>query len=84
MLKTTDSRLFETAYFVLRPGSDKEQDKSTIVAEANRLVSDVCGQKRGRGKESVRQKIKNFFLFFGGSLMGALVVILILFLGTVS
>ncbi len=81
MIRTTDSRFFETAYFVLRPASDRECDRNTLVAEANRIVNDVCGEKRAKSSEVKRRRRKNILLFLSGSTAGAVLVILGLLLG---
>jgi hypothetical protein len=79
MIRTTDSRLFEMAYFVLRSSSDRDSDRSTIVAEANRIVCDVCGEKKIKSREVKKRRIKNTVLFMGGAVIGAALVISVCF-----
>jgi len=76
MVRTSDSSLFETAYFVLRDGIERE--RSDIVTEANRLVSEVIAE-RGRGKVRSRKR-RRWLPFLLGLICGAAATVLTLFL----
>ena len=72
MVRLHDNTAFETAYFVLRDGSDKKSD-SDIVAEANTLVQSAFTQGNKKPKDSRISRFRSLLLFFLGLLLGALI-----------
>ena len=83
MVRTTDSRFFETAYLVLRAEREGDATEGAIVDEANRIVSELCEEKNGkrRSREKGRRRKKGIVVFFCGffiaSILGAAAQILI-------
>ena len=74
VVKTTDSRYFDEAYFVLRENVQKEKQKSTdILGEANRILAEMIPNP------SASQKPKgNRWLFFAaGGICGVVLSILV-------
>ena len=69
MVRTSDSTVFETAYFVLRDGV--RDDGGDIVSEAGRIVSKVLPHdKRGATQISSQGKKRGLF-FVAGILCGS-------------
>ena len=78
VIKTSDSDIFEEAYFVVKGGV--ERSRPDMVSEANRII-DGCGEKRGREKsKDVRVLIIPLLSFILGTLFGGGIAILIAFL----
>ena len=70
MVRTTDSHLFEMAYFVLRAGVDKEAEGGSLVSEANRIVSDICFDAKLKRTEKRKHRRKRIVLFLCGLAAG--------------
>lgn len=71
VVNTSESELFETAYFVLRRDID-QRSKGDMVAEANRLVSESL-EHRGRGAHKREFSAVSFIAgVFVGAFVGAL------------
>ena len=78
VIKTSDSDIFEEAYFVVKGGV--ERSRPDMVSEATRII-DGCGEKRGREKsKDVRVLIIPLLSFILGTLFGGGIAILIAFL----
>ena len=74
VVKTTDSRYFDEAYFVLRREVKRGRGVGRdMLSEANKILEE-CGAARGKGR-----CVPRVLLFFGGLLCGALPM-LVLFL----
>ena len=75
VLQTRGSSLFESAYFVLRPGRSATA-QGDMLAESNRII------EGGRDYLKKRRKKHSFFAFLGvflaGSALGAGIVMIIL------
>ena len=72
VVKTSDSKLFEEAYFVLRHESRNEE--SDMVAEANRIIEE-CGGRNGKHKKyGPKELICAAALFLGGGTLGGVTV----------
>lgn len=74
MVKTHDSSLFETAYFVLRDGATG--DGGDIVSEANSIVSTAIPSAKKRTVVRRRHTLS----FFIGLVCGALASVVSVFL----
>lgn len=74
VVKTSDSSIFEEAYFVLR--KDSLGGGEDMVAEANRIIEDNGG--RGKKKESgMRSVILSVVCFAAGGAFGGAVACLL-------
>ncbi len=72
VVKTSDSKLFEEAYFVLRHESRNEE--SDMVAEANRIIEECGGRKGKHKKYGPKELICAAALFLGGGTLGGVTV----------
>lgn len=79
VVKTTDSKLFEEAYFVLR----REAENDTccdMVAEANRIIENCDGKKSRRGGKRIKERLMSAAFFVVSGALGGAIVGLITFL----
>lgn len=87
VVRTRDSRLFEEAYFVVRPEADKPRfEESDMLLEANRLLENsMTGARAERGARELLSARGGFFggllrftlgLLTGGGAVGLLWVLL--------
>ena len=76
VVKTTDSKVFEEAYFVLR--RERTGGGDDILSEANRIIEGCGGGKRKRLDE-LKGQILYLGSFIGGGALGGLLVGLIMF-----
>lgn len=71
-VQNADSRLFESAYFILRPGAAELAQDEDMIAEADRIVAETrrknfaCGHKKKRVRT-----------FGGGVIVGSAVSLLL-------
>ncbi len=74
VLKNTESRVFEEAYFVLRDDRDRGMKKSDMIAEANRIITEnLIGPDRKNDKTKAKRERRLKLVFFLlGILCGAL------------
>ena len=72
VVKNSDSKLFEEAYFVLRHESRNEE--SDMVAEANRIIEECGGRKGKHKKYGPKELICAAALFLGGGTLGGVTV----------
>ncbi len=79
MVRTSESELFEMAYFVLRADTRKSADERSMIAEANSIVCATCGEKAYSKKEKRRSSLKRAGLFVVGALSGAAFAAIVLF-----
>ena len=77
VVKTSDSSVFEEAYFVIRRGAEKE--KTDMVSEANRIIEKSGGRKRSPSRIPVAIAVCTS-CFLGGGVFGGAVTALIGFL----
>lgn len=79
VIKTDRDSRFETAYFILRPHSFSEREKSGAVAEAKGLLA--AGEGEEKRAAARRKKLRKILLgalcFVLGAVFGAGAVILI-------
>ena len=70
-LKNTGSPLFEEAYFVIKSDGEGRSSKSstTLVQEANKIIEENFGKRRGKAARLGRWHILAFFLGFAISLL---------------
>ncbi len=82
VLKTSDSALFEEAYFVVRhDGVAKGED---MIAEANRII-ECCGNKRREhNRISKKSILLPLCMFLGGSTLGSIVTFVLFVLFSVT
>ena len=78
VVKTTDSTLFEEAYFVVR--HDAASERMDMLAEADRIIAG-CGA-RGRKERKWYAQMKIWLIsaatFVGGGLIGAAIAVIAL------
>ena len=72
MVRTSESNVFELAYFVLRADSDRAADPRSMIDEANSIVRSVCADGAHSKKEKRHKKGGRIALFVAGMLFGAL------------
>lgn len=72
VVRTGNSRYFETAYFVMKNETDAQQDRRDMLAEANAIIEGVDAQpkKKESGRRSVGVLLRGF-LFMSGLLLGS-------------
>ena len=74
VVRTADSGIFEEALFVLRQESSAHE--TDMVAEADRIIRESGGKKRGVG--NVKRILFSVACFCGGSVFGGALVALVL------
>ncbi len=74
VVKTQDSRIFEEAYFVIRPGTSASGED--MVGEANKIIESCCEKRRERAKRSRLSAVFPLLLFIGGALLGSGITLL--------
>lgn len=77
MVRTSESNLFEMAYFVLRADSDKKTDRRSMIDEANSIVHSVCADGVRSKEEKRLKKGGRIALFIAGMLFGVLSAIIL-------
>ena len=78
VVKTTDSRVFEEAYFVMR--GETSVSGEDMVTEAGRIIERCAGKRRERIRQASASILIPICSFIGGSVVGGgltLVVMLI-------
>ena len=79
MLRTADSSLFETAYFILRDdtGTPCERQHDTVLAEANRILNQSFtprseAKDKRKGWQRLWRQLPGFLvgLLLGGAIVG--------------
>ena len=72
VVKTDNSNVFETAYFVLRSDSDKSQnDALDMLSEANRIVNEGSEEKKNKKEKKKRYgRFAAFCIFWLGAIFG--------------
>ena len=71
VVRTRDSRMFEEAYFVVRPEADRSgREESDMLWEANRILESSMGAVKEAPSRS------SFSLFRSGSVWGAVCFLL--------
>ena len=77
VIKTSDSEIFEEAYFVVKGGVERSQPD--MVSEANRII-EGCGEKRRERKSrDMKALIIPVISFMTGTFFGGGIAILIAF-----
>ena len=77
VIKTSDSEIFEEAYFVVKGGVERSQPD--MVSEANRII-EGCGEKRRERKSrDMKALIIPLISFMAGTIFGGGIAILIAF-----
>ena len=72
VVKTTESKIFEEAYFVLRREAEGVS-QGDMVGEANRIIEE-CGGKKPKKSRWLRDKIAHAALFLGSGAIGGGIV----------
>lgn len=82
-LKNTGSNLFDEAYFVMsRDGENSSLGEEDMVSEANRIIDESLGIKRGEKKGiSFGRFASRTFPFLLGSFITAAVFVAVLLIG---
>ena len=72
MVKTDNSNVFESAYFILRADSDKSKsDALDMLSEANRIVNEGNDQRKGKKEKKKRfGRFAAFCIFLLGVIFG--------------
>lgn len=70
MVRTSKSRMFETAYFVLRTTANEDAGEGDMIAEANRIIAEACGTSGKRKRERRIFSGHRILAFLAGSLSG--------------
>ena len=78
MVRTSESNLFEMAYFVLRAYTQRNDDEKSMIAEANSIVCAACGESIYSKREKRRRKLRKVALFTAGALFGAAALCIIM------
>jgi hypothetical protein len=77
VMKTSESEVFEEAYFVLRRECDRRGDD--IVEEANRIIEKCDMKKIGNRRKGFFRILCSVGLFFCGCAVGGGLAVLIIF-----
>ena len=78
VVKTTESKIFEEAYFVMRREySGMEGD---MVAEANRIIEGYEEKREKKRRRGLKEWVIATALFLGGSALGGTVMAIVAFL----
>ena len=75
VVKTSDSEIFEEAYFVVKGGVERSQPD--MVSEANRIIDGCSERRRERGARDVKALIIPVICFITGSIFGGIMTVLI-------
>ncbi len=67
VIRTGDSRFFDEAYFVLRRGAETGKGRRDLLAEANRILGECEGARRG----SACRRARGIAVFLIGLVAGA-------------
>ena len=75
VVRTHDSRVFEEAYFVVRPDREPPPDEGDMLSEANRIIHKSTASPTDPLRYSPPSRIKPWLIsaawFLGGLLLGA-------------
>lgn len=74
VVKTSDSTVFEEAYFVIRRGA--KQESVDMVREANRIIESNGGKRRKISKTPIAVAVCTF-CFLGGGVIGGIVTAIV-------
>lgn len=72
MVRTTESELFEMAYFVIRADARTKSTQKSIITEANSIVSAMCEDSVREKKKKRKRIVARMLLFGSGAVFGAL------------
>ena len=72
IVRTTESEIFEMAYFVLRADAKTKSTQKSIISEANSIVSAMCADASKKKREKRKKTLTRALLFGAGSVCGAL------------
>ncbi len=79
VIKTSDSSIFEEAYFVMR--NEKASSNEDMVSEANRIIAG-CGAKKREKRSFVGVSLLiPLCTFIAGSILGSLITFGVMLLG---
>ena len=78
IVRTTESEVFETAYFVLRADARIKNGQKSIIDEANGIVSAMCADGLREKRARVRRKAAMILLFSCGALAGSFLCMLVM------
>ena len=70
MVRTTESEIFETAYFVIRADAIIKNTQKSIIDEANGIVSAMCADGLREKRARVRRIWARILPFLGGAIVG--------------
>ena len=72
MVRTTESELFEMAYFVIRADARTKSTQKSIITEANSIVSAMCEDSAREKKKKRKRRAARILLFGSGAACGSL------------
>ena len=75
VVKTLESKVFEEAIFFLRERTEEKDNNSDMVAEANKIISEVSGHSHSSAK-LLYGFLRLGACFFGGAAFGSGAVLL--------
>ena len=78
VVKTSDSSVFEEAYFVIRKGAP--QQNADMVREANRIIDNSVSKSKKGGFGALGAIVCSLCFAFGGALGGAITALICLLL----
>ena len=76
VVKTTDSELFDEAYFILRKDSAKNGDasESSMIDEANRIINKNIFSRERERRRAAAISARDLLLYVGGLASGSGIV----------
>ena len=78
IVRTTESEIFETAYFVLRADAKIKNGQKSIIDEANGIVSAMCADGLREKRARVRRRVAMILLFSCGAIAGSSLCMLLM------
>lgn len=72
IVRTSESELFEVAYFVLRADAKIKNGEKSIISEANSIVSAMCEDASQKKRKKMKKICARLVLFCAGAVFGVL------------
>lgn len=79
VVRTSDSPIFEEAYFVMRNG--KCHEERDMIEEANRIIDHSGIKRKERRRDASRALVISLCSFMGGSVIGAAITLAVTLIG---
>ncbi len=86
IIQTPESRIFDSAYFVIRAKADTEKaaDESEMVKEANRIIAEASGTSQKAMSERFRHLRSLIPPFAVGTAIGGIIIGLLWFISCIA